>query len=102
MLELLGSELKSSEQMKLRSREDLEEIKNSMDFEEELVRGTCRNPGCGQNLTTTLIFQQTQYYKDSFLLSLVATIEITTDSYRFQWQLPIDCTLFPLWLVEHN
>ena len=36
LLELLGSELKSSEQRKLQSGEDLEEVGNSMDFGGEL------------------------------------------------------------------
>ena len=36
LLELLGSELKSSERRELQSGEDLEEVGNSMDFEGEL------------------------------------------------------------------
>jgi len=61
LLVLLGSELKSLERRKLLSREDLEEVENSMDFRGEFwctsesgkVRDTCRYLGRGQILTTT-------------------------------------------------
>jgi len=64
LLELLDSKLKSSEQMKPRSRENLEEVENSMNFEGELwytskswkVRDTYRHLARWQNLTTTQPF----------------------------------------------
>jgi len=57
---VLGSELESSERRKPRSGEDLEEVRDNMDFGGELscsseswkVSDTCRYLGRGQILTT--------------------------------------------------